>query len=64
MLLYKETIKKLTSIKKKQFSRTNGFILNRSISSNKQAFFDFKNEFIVSVCQNGKLLNRRYITAI
>ena len=26
---------------------------------NKHAIFDFKNEFITSVCQNGKHLKRR-----
>ena len=63
MLLYKETIKKLTIVKKKQFSRTNVFIQNRSISFDKQTFFDFKNEFIIPVCQNGKLLKRRFLIA-
>ena len=28
----------------------------RSISFNKLAFSDFKNEFIISACQNGKFL--------
>ena len=37
---------------------------NRSISFIKQAFFDFKNEFIISVCQDSKLLKRRDIFAI
>ena len=35
ILLYKETIKKLTSVKKKEFSRTNDFIQTRSISFDK-----------------------------
>ena len=63
ILLYKETIKKLIIVKKKQFSRTNVFIQNRSISFDKQTFFDFKNEFIIPVCQNGKL-KRRDVIAI
>ena len=57
-------IKKLTIVKKKQFSRTNVFIQNRSISFNKQTVFDFKNKFIIPVCQNGKLLKRRDAIAI
>ena len=55
----KERLKKLTIVKKKQFSRTNAFIQNGPISFNKQAFFNFKHEFIISVCQNGKLFKRR-----
>ena len=43
ILLYKETIKKLTIVKKKQFSRTNDFIWIRSISFDKQTFFVFLN---------------------
>ena len=57
-------IKKLPIVKKKRFSRTNVFIQNRSISFDKQTFFDFKNEFIIPVCQNGKLLKRRNVIAI
>ena len=34
------------------------------MSFNKQAFFDFKHKFIISVCQNGKLLKRQSIIAI
>ena len=64
ILLYKETIKKLIIVKKKQFSRTNVFIQNRSISFDKQTFFDFKNEFIIPVCQTSKLLKRRDVIAI
>ena len=60
----KKRLKKLTIVKKKQFSRTNVFIQNGPISFNKQAFFDFKHEFIISVCQNGKLFKRRDIIAI
>ena len=36
--------------------------LSRLIS--KQAFFDFKNGFFISICQDGKLLMRRDIIAI
>ena len=57
-------IKKLPIVKKKQFGRANVFIQNRSISFDKQTFFDFKNEFIIPVCQNGKLLRRRDVIAI
>ena len=64
MLLYKETIKKLTTVKKKQFNRINFFIQNRSILFDKQPFFDFMNEFVISVCQNGKPLNRWHVIAI
>ena len=39
--MYKETIKKLTTVKKKQFSRTNFLIQNRSILFDKQTFFDW-----------------------
>ena len=60
----KRQLKKLTIVKKKQFSRTNVFIQNGPISFNKQVFFDFKHEFIISVCQNGKLFKRRDIIAI
>ena len=42
----KKRLKKLTIVKKKQFSRTNVFIQNGPISFNKQAFFNFKHEFI------------------
>ena len=62
--MYKETIKKLTIVKKKQFSRTNVFIQNRSISFDKQTFFDFKNEFIIPVCQTSQLLKRQDVIAI
>ena len=54
--MYKETIEKLTIVKKKQFCRP--------ISFNRQDFFDFKHAFIISVCQNGKILKRRDIIAI
>ena len=64
ILLNKETTKKLTITKKKQFSRTNVFIQNRSILFDKQNFFDFKNEFIILVCQNGKRLKIGHVIAI
>ena len=54
----------LTIVKKKQFSGTNVFIQTRSISFNKQAFFDIKKESIIFNCQNGKLVKRRDIIAI
>ena len=64
MLLHKKMIKMFSIIKKKQFSRTNVFISSRSISFNKQAFFDVRSECNVSICQDSKLLKRRDITAI
>ena len=58
-------IEKLLIVKKKQFSKANVFLKNRSTSFNKQNFFDFKkHEFTISVCQNGKLLKKRDIIAI
>ena len=48
--------KVLVIVRKKQFSRTNIFIQDRSIMLNKQAFFDFKNIFMMSICQDGKLV--------
>ena len=57
-------IKMLTIAKKKKFSRANIFIQNSSISFNRQALFDFKNEFIISIWQDVKLLKRWDITAI
>ena len=44
--------------KKKQLSRTNIIIQNRSITLIEQAFFDFKNIFIMSKCQGVKLVKR------
>ena len=46
----------LVIVKKKQFSRTNILIQDRSIMLNKQAFFDFKNIIMMSICQDGKLI--------
>ena len=43
-------------LNKKRFSRTNIFIYDRSITLNKQAFFDFKNIFMMSICQDVKLV--------
>ena len=54
----------LTIVKKKQFRRTNVSIYNRSNSFNKQAFLDFRNELIISICQDGKFLERRDIIEI
>ena len=49
-------LKILLILKKKQFSRTNILIQDRSITLNKQAFFDFKNMLIMSICQDGKFI--------
>ena len=57
-------IKKLPIVKKKRFSRTNVFIQNRSISFDKQTFFDFNNEFIIPVYQTSTLVKRRDVIAI
>ena len=51
-----KTLKVLVSVKKKQFSRTNSFIQVRSTTLNKQVFFDFKNIFMMPICQDGKLV--------
>ena len=40
------------------------FLFNGSVSFNKHAFFDFKNEIIISICQDCKLLKRRDIATI
>ena len=64
ILLHKETIKMLTIVKKKQFRGTNVSIYNRSDSFNKQAFLDFRNELIISICQDGKFLERGDIIEI
>ena len=42
--------------KKKKFSRTIIFIWGSSITLNKEAFLDFKNILLISICQNGKLI--------
>ena len=49
-------IKVLIIFKKKQFSRTNILIQNMSITLNEQVFFDFKNIFMMSICQDGKVI--------
>ena len=64
MLLYKENIKILTIAKKKQFSRTTVFLWNRFILFNKQAFFDFKNEIIISICLDGQIFRGCNVIAI
>ena len=46
----------LVIVKKKQFSRTNILISDTSITLNKQAFFYFKNIFMMPICQDGKLV--------
>ena len=57
-------IKKLPIVKKKQFGRANVFIQNRSISFDKQTFFDFNHEFIIPVCQTSTLVKKRDVIAI
>ena len=56
--------KVLVILKKKQFSRTNILIQDRSITFNKQAFFDFKNILMLSICQDGKIIKGWDIVAI
>ena len=43
-------------VKKKQFSKSNILIQNRSIMLNELAFFDFKNIFMIPICQDAKLI--------
>ena len=50
--------------KKKQLNRTNILISDRSITLNKQAFFDFKNIRMMSIWQDGKFIKGRDIIAI
>ena len=57
-------IKKLPIVKKKQFGRANVFIQNRSISFDKQTFFDFNHEFIIPVYQTSTLVKKRDVIAI
>ena len=68
MLLYKEAIKMLTIVKKKEKEKKAElmFLFNIGLSPliSKQAFLDFKNGFFISICQYGKLLKRRDIIAI
>ena len=59
-----KTFKVLVIVKKKQFSRTNILIYDRSVTFNKQAFFDFKNIFMMPICQDGKLVKGMDIIAI
>ena len=49
-----KTFKVLVIVKKKPFSRTNILIWGRSITLNKQAFFDFNNIFMMDICKDGK----------
>ena len=51
-----KTSKVLIFIKKKQPSRINILISNRSITLNEQDFFDYKNIFIMTVCQDDTLV--------
>ena len=51
-----KTFKVLVIVKKKHFSRSNILIWDSSIKLNKQAFFHFKNIFMMTICQDGKLL--------
>ena len=68
MLLYKEAIKMLTIVKKKEKEKKAElmFLFNIGLSCliSKQTFLDFKNGFFISICQDGKLLKRRDIIAI
>ena len=59
-----KTFKVLVIVKKEQFSRTNILILDRSVTFNKQTFFDFKNIFMMSICQDRKLVKGWDIIAI
>ena len=51
-----KAFKLLVIVKKKQFSRTNILIQDRSIMLNKQSFFDLSNIFMMPLCQDGKLV--------
>ena len=50
-----KTLKVVIVVKGKQFIRTNILIQNMSIMLNHQAFFDFKNVFMIPICQDCKL---------
>lgn len=52
-----KAFKVLVNVKKEQCSRTNIIIQNRSITLNKQAFFDFKNIFLMPISQYGGLIS-------
>ena len=54
----------LVIVKRKQFTRTNILIQDRSITLNEQAFFDFKNVFMMSIYQDGKLVKLQDVIAI
>ena len=58
-----KTFKILVIVKKKQFRTTNVFIQKRSITLNRQTFLDFKNLFMMPICQGGKLFKKWYIIA-
>ena len=51
-----KAFKLLVIVKKKQFSRTNILIQDRSIMLNKQSFFDLSNIFMMPLYQDGKLV--------
>ena len=51
-----KAFKLLVIVKKKQFSRTNILIQDRSIMLNKQSFFDLSNIFMMPLCQDVKLV--------
>ena len=53
-----KTFKVLLIVKKKQFGRINILIKDRSITPNNQAFFHFKNIFMMPICQDDKLDKR------
>ena len=52
---YKKTFKFLVIVKKRQFSRTNALKYNKFVRLIKKAFLDFKNTFMMPICQNAKL---------
>ena len=52
---YKKTFTFLVIVKKKKFSRTNALKHNKFVRLIKQAFLDFKNRFMILICQNAKL---------
>ena len=59
-----KTFKVLAIVKKKQFTRTNILIYDRFITLNNQAFLDFKNIFMMSICQDGKLVKKWDFTVV
>ena len=51
MSRYNENDKVLIIVKKKEFSRTNTTIQNRSIRLNEHAFFNFNIIFMMKICK-------------